>query len=130
MVLSQWRRNEGPKQPTILVTNMPETVTARQSVGVYLRRWWSELLIKALKGAVGRGQHQVTQHADRVERSVAVAIMASLLLLKRRAKDSPADRPWSTFRLQRALASEVIQGQCERSARHTARTWLQMGKAA
>jgi Transposase DDE domain len=130
VVLSKCRRNDGPKQTKILVTNMPETVTAREIVGVYLRRWWIELLMKELKGVVGMGQHQVTKHGDRVERSVAIAIMAYLLLLKLRAKDIPTDRPWSAFRLQRALAWEVIQEQSERSARQIARKWLQMGKAA
>ncbi len=75
------------------------------------------------------GQHQVTNQPDRVERSVAVAIIADRLLLKLRAKDIPADRPWSAFRLQRAFAWEVVQAQCERSARQLARKWLKMGKA-
>jgi Transposase DDE domain len=43
MVLSKCRRNDGPKQTKILVTNLPETVTAREVVGVYLRRWWIEI---------------------------------------------------------------------------------------
>jgi hypothetical protein len=89
-----------------------------------------ELLVKELKGVVGLGQHQVTQQVGRVERSVAVAIMASLLLLKLRAKDIPTDKPWSACRLQRAFAWEVIQEQYERSARQMVRKWLQMGKAA
>src|SRR5919108_4635217 len=38
----------------------------------------------------------------------------------------PTDPPWSAFRLQRALAWEVIQAQCERSARRMARKWVQM----
>jgi hypothetical protein len=130
VVLSKRRRNDGPKQTKILVTNLPETVTAREIVGVYLRRWWVELLVKEVKGVVGLGQHQVTKQVDRVERSVAVAIMAYLLLLKLRAKDIPADRPWSAFRLQRAFAWEMVQAQCERSARRMARKWLQMGKTA
>jgi hypothetical protein len=112
------------------VTNLPETVSAREIVGVYLRRWWIALLMKELKGVVGLGQHQVTSKADRVERSVAVAIMAYLLRLKLRAKDLPADRPWRAFRLQRAFAWEVMQGPCERSAHQIARKWLQLGKAA
>lgn len=130
VVLSKRRRNDGPKQTKILVTNLPESVTAREIVGVYLRRWWVELLFKELKGVVGLGQHQVTKQADRVERSVAVAIMAYLLLLKLRAKDIPADRAWSAFHLQRTFAREVMQAQCERSARQLARKWLQLGKAA
>jgi DDE family transposase len=129
-VLSKRRRNDGPKQTKILVTNLPESVTAREIVGVYLRRWWVELLFRELKGVVGLGQHQVTKQVDRVERSVAVAIMAYLLLLKLRAKDIPADRPWSAFNLQRAFAWEVMQAQCERSARQLARKWLQLRKAA
>ena len=76
------------------------------------------------------GQHQVTKHVDRVERSVAVAIMPSVLWLTLHAKDIPADRPWSAFRRQRALASEGLQGQCERSARQIARKWLPLGNAA
>jgi hypothetical protein len=130
VVLSTWRRHKGPKQTNILVTNRPETATARELVGVDLRRWWIELLVKELKGVVGLGQHQVTQKADRVERSVAVAIMAYLLLLKLRAQDVPADRPGSALQLQRAFAWEVIQAPCERSACQMARKRLQMGKAA
>lgn len=130
VVLSKCRRNDGPKPTNILVTNLPKTVTAREIVGVYLRRWWVELLVKELKGVVGMGQHQVTKQVDRVERSVAVAIMAYLLLLKLQAKDIPADRPWSAFRLQRTLAWEVTQAQCERSARQLARKWLQLGYVA
>jgi hypothetical protein len=95
---------------------MPETVTARAIVGVYLRRWWIELLMKALKGVVGMGQHQVTKHVDRVERSVAMASMASLLLLTLHTKDIPTDHPWRAFRLPRAFAWEVIQGRL--SVRH------------
>jgi hypothetical protein len=130
VVLSKCRRNDGPKQTKILVTNLPETVTARQIVAIYLRRWWVELLVKELKGVVGLGQHQVTKQVDRVERSVAVAIMAYLLLLRLRATDIPADKPWSAFRLQQAFAWEVIHAQCERSAYQIARKRLQMGKAA
>jgi hypothetical protein len=130
VVLSKCRRHDGPRQTKILVTQLPATVTAREIVGVYLRRWWIELLMKELKGVVGLGQHQVPRRADRVARSVAIAIMAYLLLLKLRANDIPADRPWSAFRLQRAVAWEVVQAQSERSARQMARKWLQMGKAA
>jgi hypothetical protein len=130
VVLSKCRRNNGPKQTKILVTNLPETVTAREIVGVYLRRWWVVLLMKELKGVVGMGQHQVTKTVDRVERSVAVAIMAYLLLLELHAKDIPADRPWSAFYLQRAFAWEIVQAQYERSARQMARKWLRLGKVA
>jgi hypothetical protein len=61
VVLSTCRRNNGPKQTNILMTDLPETAPARESVSVYLRRWSIELLMKELKGVVGLGQHQVTK---------------------------------------------------------------------
>jgi len=130
VVLSTCRRHDGPKQTKILVTNLPETVSTRQIVAIYLRRWWVELLVKELQGVVGLGQHQVTKEVDRVERSVAIAIMAYLLLLRLQAKHIPVDRPWSAFQLPRQFTREVLQAQGERSARQLASKWLQMGKAA
>jgi hypothetical protein len=130
VVLSICGCTDGPKQTKILVTNLPETVRPREIVGVYLCWWWLELLVKELKGVVGAGQHQVTKHVDWVERSVAVAIKASLFLLKMRAKDITPDRPGSAFHPQRAFAWEVVQAQSEHSSRQMARVWLQMGKAA
>ena len=79
---------------------------------------------------VGVGQHQVPKQAARIERSVAIALMASWLRLRFRAQDRPADRPWSALGLQWALAWEVSQAQCARSAHQMARKWLQLGKAA
>jgi hypothetical protein len=78
MVLSKQRRNDGLNATKILVTNLP-AVTARQVIDVYRRRWAVELLIKELKGATGLGQHQVTKDPQRVERSIAVAVMAYLV---------------------------------------------------
>ena len=95
VVLSTCRRNDGPKQTKILVTNRPDTVTARQ-----------------------------------MERSVAMAILAYLLLLRLQAKRMPADGPWSAFPRPRQLTWDVLQAPCERSAHQLARKWLQMGKAA
>jgi hypothetical protein len=130
IVLSKCRRNDGPKQTKLLVTNLPETISARQIVAIYLRRWWAELLFRELKGVVGIGQHQVTKDEGRVERSIAVSIMAYLLLLRLKAQDIPADKPWSAFALQRTVAWEVIDEQCTRSAMKLARKWLQRLKAA
>jgi hypothetical protein len=90
VVLSPCRRNAGPTQTKSLVTHLPQTVTARHVVAIYRRRW-VEVLCKELTGGVGLGQPQVTNAVGRLERAVAVAIMASLLRLKLRAKDIPAD---------------------------------------
>jgi len=96
--LSNHRRNYGPKQTKILVTNLPK-VSARQVVDVYRRRWSGERLFQALKGATGLGQQQVTKASQRIERSVAIAMMASLMLLKFRAHDIPQHGSWSALTL-------------------------------
>jgi hypothetical protein len=114
IVLSKPRRNNGPKQTQILVTNLP-AVTARQVVDVYRRRWTVELLMKELKGAVGLGQHQVTKDPQRVERSIAISVMASLMIVKFRAQDIPERGPWSIFTLKRNCMGQLAQAQLERS---------------
>jgi hypothetical protein len=86
-----------------------------------------ERLVKSRQGVLGLGQHQVTTQVERVERSVAVATMAYLILLQ--AKPIPADCPWSAFQRQRQFPWEVLQAQGRRSARQLAREWRQMGKA-
>jgi hypothetical protein len=102
------------------VTNLPQA-TAHVTVACYLRRWPVELCIKELKGVVGLGQHQVTKDAARVERSVAVALMAYLLLLRLRATHIQPGKPWSAFTLKQQLAWDVSAQQLKRLARHEAR---------
>jgi hypothetical protein len=103
VVVSRRRRNDSPKHTKLLVTNLPPA-TAHLTVALYLRRWPVELCIKELKSVVGLGQHQVTKDAARVERSVAVAVMAYLLLLRLRAKQINPGRSWSAFTLKQELA--------------------------
>ena len=123
LVLSKKRRNDSPKQTKILVTNLPEA-TAQQVIALYTRRWDVELLIKELKSVTGLGQAQVTKHLERVERSVALSLMAYLLLIRFRYRDIPLQGPWSAFTLKRNFAWHVAQQQIE----HTVR--LNLKKAA
>jgi len=125
VVLSRRRRNESPKHTKLLVTNLPQA-TAHLTVALYLRRWPVELCIKELKGVVGLGQHQVTKDAARVERSVAVALMAYLLLLRLRAKQIKPGRSWSAFTLKQELAWEWGARQLHRSARQEARKEMRL----
>jgi hypothetical protein len=120
VVLSRRRRNDSPKHTKVLVTNLPQA-TAHLTVALYLRRWPVELCIKELKGVVGLGQHQVTKDAARVERSVAVAFMAYLLLLRLRAKQIKPGRAWSAFTLKQQFAWDVGARQLKRTARQAAR---------
>lgn len=129
IILSKQRRNHGPKQTKILVTNLPE-VSARQVVDVYRRRWTVELLFNEWKGATGLGQHQVTRDPQRVERSVAVSIMAYLMLLKCRVHDIPKQGPWSVFTRKRNFMWQVAQTQLERSVKQRLAKGLQGRKAA
>jgi Transposase DDE domain len=129
IVLSKQRRNDGPNATKILVTNLP-AVTARQVVDVYRRRWAVELLIKELKGATGLGQHQVTKDPQRVERSIAMAVMAYLMLVKFRAQDIPERGAWSIFTLKRNFTWQLAHAQLERSVMQRLSKGLQERKAA
>jgi Transposase DDE domain len=129
VVLSRRRRNDSPKHTKLLVTNLPQA-TAHTTVAIYLRRWPVELCIKELKGVVGLGGPQVTKDAARVERSVAVAIMAYLLLLRLRAKQIKPGSSWSAFTLKQQFAWEVGARQLKRAARQEARKEVQLRLAA
>jgi Transposase DDE domain len=118
--LRRRRRNDSPNHTPRLVTNLPQA-TAHLTVARYLRRWPVELCSKELKGVVGLGQHQVTKDAARVERAVAVAVMASWLLLRLRAKQIKPGRSWSAFTLKQELAWDGGARQLHRSARQEAR---------
>jgi hypothetical protein len=119
VVLSRRRHHDSPRHTKLLVTNLPQA-TAHLTVALYLRRWPVELCIKELKGVVGLGQHQVTKDAARVERSVAVAVMASLLLLRLRTKQIKPGRSWSAFTLKQELAWDWSARQLYRTARQEA----------
>jgi hypothetical protein len=86
--------------------------------------------MKELKGATGFGQHQVTRDARRVERSVAISVMAYLLLLKCRAQDTPAKDSWSAFTLKRNFARQVARAQLGRSVEQRLRKGRQAREAA
>src|SRR5262249_29469584 len=88
---------------------------------MYLRRWPVALFVREWKGAVGVGQHQVTQDAARVERAVAVTLMAYLVLLRVRAQDIRPGRSWSAFALKPRFVWEVSTQHLTRTARHEAR---------
>ncbi len=81
MVLSKKGRNVGPKNTKVLVTNLVE-MTTRQVLLVYQRRWTIEVLFKELKSGLGLGEHQVTKVVDRIDKSIGVAIIAYLGLIR------------------------------------------------
>jgi hypothetical protein len=129
VVLSRRRRNDSPKHTKLLVTNLPQA-TAHLAVALYLRRWPVELCIKELKSVVGLGQHQVTKDAARVERSIAVAVMAYLLLLRLRAKQIKPGSSWSAFTLKQELAWEWGTRQLHQTIRQETQKEIRRQRAA
>jgi Transposase DDE domain len=114
VLLSRRRRNDSPKQTKLLVTNLP-MATARLIVAIYLRRWPVEICFKELKSGLGLGHAQVTKDAARVQRSVAVTLMAYLVLLRLQAKHIKPGAAWSIFALKQRFAWEVGAQQIKRT---------------
>ncbi len=103
-------RQASPSKIKALVTNLTELI-ARQVLSIYKRRWPIEILFKELKK--GLGQHQVTKDKDRVDKSVGVAIIAYLILIRARHHEIKPDQPWSIFQLKNSFTWEVYHQQIE-----------------
>ena len=116
MVLSKKGRNVCPKNTKILVTNLLE-LTARLVLSIYQRRWSVEILFKELKSGLGLGEHQVTRDIDRIEKSVGMAVIAYLVLIRARKQDIRPSRSWSIFQLQKNFTGDVVCNQLEHSMR-------------
>jgi hypothetical protein len=116
MVLSKKGRNVGPKNTKILVTNLVE-MTTRQVLLVYQRRWNVEILFKELKSGLGLGEHQVTKEVGRIEKSIGVAIIAYLVLIRARKSDIRPGQSWSIFQLKNNFTNDVICKQFQHTLR-------------
>jgi hypothetical protein len=89
-----------------------------------------ELFFKEWKEVVGMGQHQVTKDTARVERSVAVTLMAYLVLLRMRAKNIRPGQPWSAVALKHHFAWDVSAHHFRRCAQQQARREVKWRLAA
>jgi hypothetical protein len=118
MVLSKKRRNMGPKQVKIIVTNLTGA-TAGTILSIYARRWGVELTIKELKSGLHLGRMQVTNDKARVTRSVALSVLAYLLLVRLYGSDEAVMQDWSLFKLKERFIGEVAQD----AVRRTERKW-------
>jgi hypothetical protein len=112
VVLSKRGRNMGPKQTKILVTNLAE-LTPSQVVCTYQKRWAIELLNWELKSGLGLGEHQVSGDINRSEKSVGIAVLAYLFVLRVGHLELVPGKPWSIFQLQHALRLRVMTNQVE-----------------
>jgi len=116
VVLTKKGRNVGPQNTKLLVTNLLE-LTARQVIDIYQRRWAIEILFKELKSGLGLGEHQVTKKLPRIEKSLGIALIAYLLLLRARKDDIRPGKPWSIFQLKTNFTMDLMQNQFQHSIR-------------
>lgn len=108
IVLSKKRRHDGPKGVKIIVTHLTEA-RAGEVLSIDAWRWGIEVTIKELKSGLHLGQMQVTKEAERVTRSVALSVLADLLLVRWYGHDEALSQDWSLFKLKQRFAEEVAQ---------------------
>ena len=129
IVLSKKRRNTGPKQVKIIVTNLTGA-TAGTILSIYARRWGVELTIKELKSGLHLGRMQVTNDKERVTRSVALSVLAYLLLVRLYGADEAVRQGGSLFKLKERFIGEVAQDAVQRTERKWQHKWNQFKHVA
>src|SRR2546425_5687686 len=116
VVLSKKGRNTGPQPTKILVTNLAE-LTPSQVVCIDQKRWAIELMNWELKSGLGLGEHQVSGDTNRSEKSVGIAVLAYLFVMRMRHHEIVPGKPWSIFQLQHALRLRVMTNQVEHTVK-------------
>lgn len=129
IVLSKKRRNLGPRRVKIIVTNLLG-VSAGAILNQYAIRWAVELMIKELKGGLHLGRMQVSQDAERVERSVVLPVCAYLLLVHLYGRDQMVSQGWSLFQLKQRFSEALMQDQVHRVEQKWRRKWSEIKDAA
>lgn len=114
VVLSKRRLNDPPRKIKLLVTNLPEASTC-EILTHFARRWMVEVTFKELKSGLHLGQMQVTKEERRVQRSVALPVMAYLLLLRLYGLELEPERGASLFGLKQRFIEEAYQEQYDRA---------------
>ena len=89
-----------------------------------------ELTIKELKGGLHLGRMQVSQDAERVERSVVLPVCAYLLLVHLHGRDQAGGKGWSLFQLKQRFAEALMQDQVHRVEQKWRRKWYEIKEAA
>ena len=89
-------------------------VSASDVITQYAIRWSVELSIKELKGGLHLGRLQVSQDAERVERSVVLPLCAYLLLVHLYGRDQAANQGWSLFQRKQRFTEGLMKDQVNR----------------
>lgn len=129
IVLAKKRRNYGPKRVKIIVTNLLDA-SASAILSHYAVRWGVELTIKELKGGLHLGRMQVTEDADRVERSIVLPVCAYLLLVHLYGQEEAPPKAWSLFQLKQRFTEVFMQDQMKRVEQKWGRKWGKIKEAA
>ena len=69
----------------------------------------TELTIKEPKSGLHLGQMQVTNDPERVKRSVALSLVAYLLLVRLYASEEALVKEWSLFQRKERFIGEIAQ---------------------
>jgi hypothetical protein len=116
VVLSKKGRDMSPQPTKILVTNLA-ALTPSQVVCISQKRWAIELMNWELKSGLGLGEHQVSGDTNRSEKSVGIAVLAYLFVLRVCHHEIVPGQPWSIFQLQHALRLRVMTNQGEHTVK-------------
>jgi hypothetical protein len=108
----------------MLVTHLTEA-SAGMMLSMYAWRWGVERTIKELKSGLHLGQMQVTKEAERVRRSVALSVLASLLLVRLYGRDEALTQDWSLCKLKERCIGEAAQDAVGRTELKWQRKWKQ-----
>jgi hypothetical protein len=91
VLLSKKRRNSGPQQVKLIVTNLDDA-SATTMRSAYARRWGVEVTFRELKSGLHLGQMQVTRRPERVVHALLLPVLAYLLLLRLYGRESEPAR--------------------------------------
>jgi len=83
------------------------------------KRWAVELMNWERKSGLGLGAHQVSGDTHRSEKSVGIAVLAYLLVLRVCHHAIVPGNPWSIFQLQHTLRLRVMTDQGEHKVKVT-----------
>jgi hypothetical protein len=116
VLLSKKRRNSGPQQVKVIVTNL-DNVTATTMLSAYARRWGVEVTFRELKSGLHLGPIQVTRRAERVIHALLLPVLAYLLLLRLYGRTLEPEQGATLYGLKQLFMEEVTQEHLERTER-------------
>jgi Transposase DDE domain len=129
IVRSKKRRNFGPKRVKSIVTNL-QSASASAIVSQYAVRWAVELTRKELQGGLHVGRMQVSQDAERVERSVMLPVCAYLLVVHLYGTEEQTRKDWSLLQLKQRFTEAFMQDQVHRVEQKWLHKWRKIKQAA